>query len=63
LLSDGDFIDGLSNEAGFYTVHDTTTPGPLAVTEVLYSIDPGIGAAFGIPAFKPGVESAATTTW
>ena len=52
LLSDGDFIDGLSNEAGLYVVHDTTAPGPLAVTEVLYSIAPGIGASFGIPATK-----------
>lgn len=52
VLSDGDFIDGLSNEAGFYAVHDTTAPGPLAVTEVLYNIDSGVGAGFGIPASK-----------
>ena len=51
-LSDGDFIDGLSDEAGFYAVHDTTAAGPLAVTEVLYSIDAGVGASFNIPATK-----------
>lgn len=51
-LSDGDFIDGLGNEAGFYAVHDTTVAGPLAVTEELYNLDPGVGASFGIPAFK-----------
>ncbi len=32
-----DLIDGLSDEAGLYRVHDTTLPGPSAVTEVLYS--------------------------
>ena len=51
-LSDGDFIDGGTDEAGFYAVHDTTAPGPLAVTEVQYSLDPGVGASFGIPANK-----------
>lgn len=51
-LSDGDFIDGFDNEAGFYAVHDTSTPGPLAVTEVIYNIDPAVGASFGIPANK-----------
>lgn len=51
-LSDCDFLDGSCDEAGFYAVHDTTAAGPLAVTEVLYNLDPGIGASFGIPAFK-----------
>ena len=46
-LDAGDFIDGLSGEAGFYVVHDTTMPGPLAVTEVLYSV----GTLYGIPAY------------
>ncbi len=36
-LTDGDYIDGLSTEAGLYAVHDTTESGPLAVTEVIYS--------------------------
>ncbi|MEW4527440.1 choice-of-anchor X domain-containing protein [Maioricimonas sp. JC845] len=51
-LSSGDFIDGMGDDAGFYAVHDTTAAGPLAVTETLYSIDPAVGATFGIPAFK-----------
>lgn len=49
LLSDGDFIDGRSDEAGFYAVHDTTDPGPEIVTEVQYSIDSTVGTTFGIP--------------
>lgn len=37
-LFDGDdLIDGLSDEAGLYRVHDTAAAGPLAVTEVIYS--------------------------
>lgn len=52
VLSDGDFIDGLSDEAGFYAVHNTTAAGPLGVSELLYSIAPGVGASFGIPAAK-----------
>lgn len=52
-LSDGDFIDGMSNEAGFYAVHDTTAAGPEPVTEApLYSLDPDVGASFGIPSYK-----------
>jgi hypothetical protein len=47
-LDNGDYIDGLSREAGMYVVHDTTQPGPLAVTEVpSYSV----GAIFGIPSW------------
>ncbi|HVP13396.1 MAG TPA: hypothetical protein VMV94_19645 [Phycisphaerae bacterium] len=46
-LDGGDYIDGFSNEAGLYVVHDTTQPGPLAVTDVTpYSV----GAIHGIPA-------------
>ena len=32
-----DLIDGFDDEAGFYAVHDVTQPGPLAVTEVIYT--------------------------
>ncbi len=48
-LSDGDFIDGLGGEAGFYVVHDTTVAGPHAVSEQVYNLDPGVAASFGIP--------------
>ena len=48
-LSDGDFIDGGSGEAGFYVVNDTTAAGPLAVTEVVYNLDSTVAASFGIP--------------
>jgi hypothetical protein len=37
LLDTPDYIDGLDSEAGFYMVHDTTQPGPYAVTEITYS--------------------------
>jgi hypothetical protein len=37
LFDGSDLIDGFSDEAGLYVVHDTTQPGPLAVTEALYS--------------------------
>jgi hypothetical protein len=33
-LSEGDFIDGLCGEAGLFSVHDITLPGPLAVTAI-----------------------------
>jgi len=46
-LGNGDYVDGWSNEAGLYVVHDTTQPGPLAVTEILYSV----GTVFGIPSY------------
>jgi len=36
-LSYHDFIDGYSNEAGFYVVHDTSAPGPLDVSVLEYS--------------------------
>ncbi|HEX5009739.1 MAG TPA: hypothetical protein VFY71_05005 [Planctomycetota bacterium] len=32
-----DLIDGFSDEAGLYRVHDTTLQGPLPVTEAIYS--------------------------
>ena len=51
-LNAGDFIDGMSDEAGMYAVHDTTAAGPLAVTEMIYNLDAGVGAGFGIPATK-----------
>ena len=44
-LDGGDYIDGLGREAGLYVCHDTTAPGPLAVTNVTYSV----GTIFGIP--------------
>lgn len=52
-LSDGDFIDGLGGEAGFYVVADTTAPGPEAVTQQVYALDSGVATSFGIP---PGFE-------
>ncbi len=36
VLNAGDFIDNHCIEAGFYVVHDTTLPGPLAVSEITY---------------------------
>lgn len=36
-LSRRDWIDGLGDEAGFYVIAPTEQPGPLAVTEVIYS--------------------------
>lgn len=36
-LDTGDLIDGRGDEGGMYVVHDTTAPGPLAVTEIIYS--------------------------
>ena len=46
-LDNHDYIDGFGPEAGLYVIHDTTRPGPLAVTEVPpYSV----GTLFGIPA-------------
>jgi hypothetical protein len=47
-LNDGDFIDGLGAEAGFYVVADTTAAGPLAVTEQIYNLDSGVASSFGI---------------
>lgn len=54
LLNGDDFIDGRNNESGFYLVHDTTAPGPEAVTELTYSINSAVAASFGIPGgFEP----------
>jgi len=61
-LSDGDFIDGGSGEAGFYVVHDTTAAGPLAVTEDVYNLDSGVGASFGIPPTHLGEDLYYPTT-
>ncbi len=41
-----DLIDGYSNEAGLYVIHDVTQPGPLNVTT---SDTYSVGAIFGIP--------------
>ncbi|HEX7150328.1 MAG TPA: Ig-like domain repeat protein [Thermoanaerobaculia bacterium] len=49
LLDGNDFIDGRNNESGFYIVHDTTTPGPYAVTELTYNLPAAVGVTFGIP--------------
>jgi hypothetical protein len=37
VLDDGDFVDGLSGDPGFFVVRPTQLPGPLAVTETIYS--------------------------
>ena len=58
VLSDGDFIDGMSYEAGLYMVHDTTAVGPHAVTEQIYNLDAGVAASFSIP----GTSWARTST-
>jgi hypothetical protein len=55
-LSDGDFIDGLSGEAGLYMVADTTAPGPHTVTEQIYNLDSGVASSFGIPGAKLGED-------
>lgn len=55
-LTPGDFIDGLTNEAGLYMVHDITQPGPHAVTEEVYNLDATFAAGFGIPATKLGQD-------
>ncbi|MFL6246565.1 MAG: hypothetical protein ACJ74H_11110 [Thermoanaerobaculia bacterium] len=47
-LSDGDFIDGLNGEAGFYVVHDTTAPGPHAVTVEQYTLPMSAETTFGL---------------
>ena len=45
LLSDGDFIDGRGDEAGFYMVHDVTQSGPYAVSTITYNVA-GISGSF-----------------
>lgn len=55
-LGDGDYIDGLSGEAGLYMVHDTTAAGPHAVTEEIYNLDATFAAGFGIPGNKLGED-------
>ncbi len=45
-LSSGDLIDGFSDEAGLYIIHDTTAQGPLPVTQ---PPDYSVGTVFGIP--------------
>lgn len=51
-LSDGDYIDGRSGQAGFYAVHDTTAPGPHAVTALEYSLPETVADDFSIPTHK-----------
>ena len=54
-LSNGDFIDGASSEAGLYMVHDITQPGPHAVTDVPpYNLDSTFADGFGIPSTRLG---------
>ncbi len=48
-LDGGDFIDGRGDAAGFSVVHDVTAEGPLAVTELTYSVPNWSGA----PGFAP----------
>jgi hypothetical protein len=55
-LSDGDYIDGLSGEAGLYMVSDTTAAGPFSVNEQVYNLDPGVAAGFSIPGDKLGED-------
>ncbi len=55
-LGAGDFIDGLGGEAGFYVVHDTTAAGPEAVTEMVYNLDAGVAATFGITPTRLGED-------
>jgi|GEM_PF-766690 len=55
-LGDGDYIDGMNDEAGLYVVHDTSAAGPEPVTEQVYNLDPGVAGTFGIPAFKLGED-------
>lgn len=52
ILGAADVIDGLGDEAGLYRVHDTTAPGPLAVTSLDYALDSADGTTFGIPGTK-----------
>jgi hypothetical protein len=49
LLNGNDYIDGRNNESGFYVVHDTTTPGPLAVAQATYNLSGAVGTTYGIP--------------
>ena len=37
----------MSNESGFYRVHDTTTPGPEAVTQLTYNVPTILGVPAG----------------
>ena len=48
-LSDGDYIDGRSGQAGFYAVHDTTQGGPFGVRELDYNLSAAAAAMFSIP--------------
>ncbi|HXI12106.1 MAG TPA: choice-of-anchor X domain-containing protein [Thermoanaerobaculia bacterium] len=56
VLSDGDIIDGLTGEAGLFVVHDTTLPGPEAVTEQVYNLTSAVASTFGFPDWKRGED-------
>lgn len=58
LLDGNDFIDNPNNESGFYMVHDTTAPGPYAVTELTYTVP----VSFGIPAGQTAQNTFFPTT-
>ena len=45
-LGDGDYVDGMTGEAGFYVVHDTTAAGPLAVTQQDYNLPAALVTSF-----------------
>ncbi len=47
LLNGNDYIDGRNNESGFYRVHDTTAPGPEAVTQLTYNVPTILGVPAG----------------
>lgn len=49
-LNGGDMIDGYGDIAGFYIVRDTTRPGPLPVSEALYSGGAWLGQDIYYPA-------------
>jgi hypothetical protein len=55
-LGAGDFIDGMTNEAGLYMVHDTTQPGPHSVTEEIFNLNAAFAAGFSIPGDKLGED-------
>jgi len=60
-----DLIDGFSDEAGLYAVHDVTQPGPLAVTEVLYTGGSFLGQDLYYPtdiATLPGLRPLVTVS-
>jgi len=49
-LTDGDYIDGLADEAGFYVVDDLAEIGPLATASITYSGGSWLGQVTVYPA-------------